>query len=179
VTSASLPDPPPVAGAPRAPVHPLATTAIIISCSGFAVPVVAGLVGALLGALALQRIATGGGRWRGVERARIALGLGLLTGAVPLGVVLLVQRDDWGVAPIVALLLYAAMVAAIGASARAGSARPASGTAVGRIAGGAALGAGGVVIAAAVLIGLVFAVIFLFQSTITGIASAIGDAACK
>jgi hypothetical protein len=153
--------------------HPLATAGIILSCAGFAIPVVSGLVGALLGALALQAIAREPHRWDGAHRARVALGLGLLTGAMPLGVIALLHRDEWGVAPIALLLAYAAGVAAIGLAVR-----PGGKVTTGRVVGGAAMGAGGVAAAGVVLIGLVLAVVFLFQTMISGIAEAIGDAAC-
>jgi hypothetical protein len=167
----TVPVPPPPG---RHPVHPLATAGVILSCAGFAIPVVSGLVGALLGALSLQAIAREPDRWDGKHRAQIALGLGLVTGAVPLAVVLLVNRDDWGAAPIVALLAYAALVAAIGMSASRGGGKVSAGALVG----GAAMGAGGVVLIGLVSIGLVLAIVFLFQTMISEIASAIGDAAC-
>lgn len=177
MTTPSPPEPPPVPAPPatpaRLPIHPLATAGVIASCAGFAIPAVAGLVGALLGALALRAIAREPQRWRGVTQGQIALGLGLLTGAVPIGVIFLVQRDDWGPLPLLALIAYAGAVAGIGLSARQGERATA-----GRVAGGVAAGAGGVVLIGAVLIALVFAVIFLFQTTITGIASAIADSAC-
>lgn len=156
-----------------APTHPLATTALVLSCLGFAIPVVSGLVGALLAVAALQAIAREPDRWGGTQRARTAVAIGLLTGVVPLAVIALVQRDSWGVAPLVLLLAYGAVLAGLAVSARPG-ARPSAG----RVIGGATLGAGGIGAMALLLIGMVLAIVFLFQTMISGIADAVGDAAC-
>jgi hypothetical protein len=146
---------------------------MVLSCAGFAIPVVSGLVGAITGAAALQAIARGPERWVGAGRARTALGLGLLTGAMPLAVITIVNRDEWGLMPLVALLAYAAAVAALGASAR-----PGGEVSTPAVIGGVTLGAGGVLLGALVAIGLVLAVIFLFRTMISEIADAFGDAAC-
>lgn len=167
-------DPPPAAPAPGAArTHPLATAGLVLSCAGFAVPIVSGLAGALLATGALQAIAREPDRWGGTSRARTAVGIGLLTGAVPLAVLALVNRDDWGAGPLLVLLVYVGAVAALAASARPG------GTSTGRAIGGATLGAGGVLLAGLVLIGLVLAIVFLFRTMISEIAESIGDAACE
>jgi hypothetical protein len=163
----------PAAPAPGAvvPVHPLATWGLILSCIGFGIPIVGGLVGATLGAAGAQAIAREPERWGGAGRARAAVAIGLLSGAVPLAVISMV--NDWGAGPVALVLVYGAVIVALVMAARPGG-RPSAGG----VLGGATLGAGGIVVAALVLIGLVLAIVFLFQTMISEIAESIGDAAC-
>jgi hypothetical protein len=165
-------DPPAApAGGVRLRTHPLATWGLILSCVGFGIPVVGGLVGATLGAAAAQAIAREPERWDGVSRARAAVAIGLLTGAVPLAVLSMV--NDWGFGPLALLLAYGGVIVALVVSAR-----PGGRASAGRVIGGATLGAGGIALGAVVLIGLVLAIVFLFQTMISESAESIGDAAC-
>jgi hypothetical protein len=167
----SLDPPAPPAGGPQVRTHPLATWGLILSCVGFGIPVVGGLVGATLGAAGAQAIAREPERWGGAGRARAAVAIGLLSGAVPLAVVSMV--NDWGAGPLVLLLVYGAVIVGLVMAAK-----PGGRTSAGRVIGGATLGAGGIAVGALVLIGLVLAIVFLFQTMISEIAESIGDAAC-
>jgi hypothetical protein len=100
------------------------------------------------------------------------MGIVVLAVAVPLTVVAMVNLDDSGPAPLVFLLAASAGGAALVASARPGP----EGATGGVVIAGATLGVGGVALAALVLIGLVLAIVFLFQTMFSGIADAVGDA---
>ena len=105
-------------------------------------------------------------------QARGVMGIVVLAIAVPLTVVAMVNLDDSGPASLVFLLGASAVGAALIASAKPGP-EGANGRAV---IGGATLGVGGVAVTALVLIGLVLAIVFLFQTMFSGIADAVWDA---
>lgn len=147
--------------------HPLAVAAMVLSaCTLVPLPVLGGVAGSLMGALALVVIARSPRRWGGEDLATVAVGLGLLLGGLPLVVITLLRADDWGSWPFAAAVAYVAAVGALTGASRAG------GRFGPQAAAGAATATGGVAAMAALAFAGVFFVVFLlvllFES-VTGI----------
>jgi hypothetical protein len=167
--------PPSVAPGAAQPVHPAATASLVFGIIGFGLIVVGGMVAAVLGVVARRAIAAEPDHWRGTERATTGIVLGLMTSAVPLGVLAASVLDDHGAGPLVAVLVYVAVVC--GAAASAGR-RTSGATKAGRAGAGAAAGVSGIVIVTVVLVGITVAIGFMFDTIFRTIGDAIGDAAC-
>jgi hypothetical protein len=129
-------------------------------------PVLGGVAGSLLGALALLLIARGRRRWGGERLAGIAVGLGLLLGGLPLVLITLLRADDWGGGPFAAAVTHVVAVGALAGASRTG----------GRIGPRAAAGAAGAtatvaaigVLALAGVLFVVYLLVLLFES-VTGV----------
>lgn len=108
-----------------------------------------------------------------MNRLRTTVGTLVLIPVVPLAVIAMVSRKEWGNAPIAALLLLGAVGGALVAAGQPTPTGEAPSTR--RLLGSATLGAGGVAVTALVLIGAVLLIILLFQTMFSGIVDAIGD----
>lgn len=134
--------------------HPLAVVAMVLSVLGF-VPlvIVGGLIGSLLGAVALGRIHRQPERYRGTGLAGAAVAVGLVSGVLVLATFAVVRSDDWGWTPLIATAAYGGLVIGLAVVSR---------TTAGRAGGAAALGLAGIVAAVVGIIGLVLLVTLVF-----------------
>lgn len=146
-------------------VHPLATVSLVLSVLGFfALPVVGGLLGSLLGAVALRATSRNPERWSGRNRATVGIVLGLVNGVLMFSIFALVRHDDWGDGPVLAAVIYAATIGAL-----IGSTRSPHGALW-----GGALAAGGVAALAVVVIAGVLAVAFILRTIVREILCGVG-----
>jgi len=163
-----LPPPPPgrlqPTARPTRP-HPLAVASLTLSVLGF-VPliIVGGLLGSLLGALALGAVRRSPDRYGGEGLAMAGLGVGMVSGVLVLGTFSIVRSDDWGWSPLLATVAYAGLVLGLAARAR---------TTAGRATGAAAAGVVGILAAGAMIIGLVLLITLAFTTIFEGFLDAI------
>lgn len=165
-----VPPPPPSPTRPpastgQARLHPLAVASLVLSVLGF-VPlvIVGGLLGSLLGAIALGSIRRDPARYRGEGLATGGLAVGLVSGVLVLTTFCIVRSDDWGWNPLIATAAYAGLVLGLAAVSR---------TAAGRVGAVAAAGVTGILAAALMLIGLVLLITLAFTTIFEGFLDAI------
>lgn len=130
----------------RARNHPLGTAGLALSvCTLFPLPAVGGVVGSLLGAFGGRAARRSEGRFR-ADRADLAIGIGLVFGAIPLLVLTAVRADEWTWIPFGLAVAHVAVVSGVAASGRAAGPGAVAGAAAGTA---GVLGATGGVVALA------------------------------
>lgn len=126
--------------------HPLGTAGLVLSCCTIVpLPVVGGVVGSLLGAAGVRAARRSGGA-QSPTTGLVAVGIGLVFGAIPLLVLTAVRADEWSWVPFGIAVTHVAAAAGIASGSRRGAAAGTAGV----------LGATGLVVAG------VFALIAFF-----------------